>query len=77
MITTVGWTSINLKNELVEEDGSSRPLRASDIEFTHGKYKGRLLSEVTNIGYLRWMLETKHDDEFIQLIIGKRLKQLM
>ena len=58
------------------EDGSVRALTTNDVMFTHGKYEGEPLSEVSNSWYLKMMMERNEEDYLMQTMIGERLKEL-
>ena len=79
MITTVDkddcwfWSD---GDSLYGEDGSRRPLKTSDIIFVAGKYAGRLLSEVTDSWYLKFIKDKNKDDYFIKAMFDKRLGEI-
>lgn len=79
MITTVDknetwfWSD---GDTIYGEDGSRRPILTSDIVFTAGKYQGRLLSEITDSWYLKFIKDKNKDDYFIKVMFDKRLGEL-
>lgn len=45
------------------ENGETAPLATDLIEVDFGKYRGWLLSDIDDIGYLNWMLKDAMDKE--------------
>lgn len=82
MINTIDrgndWATIDWdKDEIVyDESGERVPLTCSQVIFTHGKYQGYKLSEVTDTWYLKFIKEKNPDDYFISLMFGRRLEEL-
>lgn len=60
------------------EDGSSRPLTTDQVVMTFGKYKGWNLSEVSDVGYLEWLVTSSvdRDDTFPEMMARMRLNEL-
>lgn len=58
------------------ENGVKRQIETSDVIFTHGKFDGYKLSEVTDTWYLRFIKEKNSDDYFIKTLFEKRLGEL-
>jgi hypothetical protein len=79
MITTRGWIYPlidDMDTVYDPETDNTRPLSLDDCIFTAGKYKGMLLSEMDDVGYLRWLLGSakEKDDWWLQFIIKKKLE---
>lgn len=79
MITTIDdnetwfWSDAEM---LYGEDGTRRPVKTSDIVFTHGKYKDSRLDEVTDSWYLKFIRDKNTDDYFIMTLLNLRLSEL-
>ena len=85
MITTVDrgkndrdWATIDWENDEIvyDESGMRKKIDMSDFIFTAGKYKGHLLSEVSDSWYLKFIKEKNPDDHLISIMFGRRLKEL-
>lgn len=65
-------------NTVYYDDGTTAPMSTDLVFVNYGKYEGRLLSEVEDVGYLEWSLKTarKNNDVFQQKVISMRLKEL-
>lgn len=72
------WANYNWDtNEIwFEESNTRKQLTMADIVFTHGKYVGYKLSEVTDTWYLKFIKEKNPDDYFISVMFGRRLEEL-
>lgn len=57
------------------EDGEKRPLKMSDVMVERGKYQGKRLSDVLDVGYLQWMSKLE-DNWFVGEMAKIRLKEL-
>lgn len=57
------------------DDGTTKPFTLDDIIFTHGKYQGTTLGELSDVGYLQWMTGT--DNQFNALMAERRLQELI
>ena len=79
MITTIDekdswfWSD---GESLYNDKGLRRPVQTSDIIFTHGKYAGSRLDEVSDTWYLKFIREKNPDDYFIKTLFTKRLGEL-
>ena len=61
------------------EDGSKEPLEARHFVLAFGKYEGRSLDEVSDSGYLAWLLKTAKEEKkdwFQERCVLLRLKEL-
>lgn len=72
------WSHIDWEKEEIwfEESDIRRPLTCDDIKFTHGKYAGYKLSEVSDTWYLEFIKNKNLDDYLIKLTFEKRLGEL-
>lgn len=61
---------------IYNEKGLRREVKTSDIIFTHGKYVGSRLDEVSDSWYLKFIKEKNKDDYFISKLFEKRLGEL-
>lgn len=63
-------------SEIFWEDGSREPFGTQHVQLQMGKYKGRLLSDVADQSYLKWLRETAVDkgDGFTEHCV--RLREL-
>jgi len=74
------WSSISRDFKTVEyEDGTSKDLECSDLimEFPR-KYKGTVLSDVDDVGLLRWLytVVVEKEDEWGKYCVTMRGKEL-
>lgn len=70
---TVDWET----NEVVYDESQIRkPLTTSDCMFVAGKYSGSLLSEIADTWYLKFIRDKNQNDYFINVMFGRRLKEL-
>ena len=73
------WSWVDTKTgDLRYEDGTTEPLELHHIVLDFWKYKGTLLSDVDDIGALRFMLKvaTEKEEPFSQQMLKRRIKQL-
>lgn len=70
------WPDMDDESMICCEDGTTKPLTMDDVLCTRGKFDGYKLSEISDTGYLKWLLNTMTDDHFIQLVCKIRLEQL-
>lgn len=72
------WAMIDWDTDEIvyDESGERKPLTTADCIFTHDKYKGYKLSEVSDSWYLKFIMEKNPQDAFISLMFGRRLKEL-
>jgi hypothetical protein len=59
-------------------DGSRRPIVTADYPLEWGKYKGLLLSEVTDRSYVQWLekVGVEKNDWFLTKVVTMRLQEL-
>lgn len=69
-----GWCNDPHLSVIQYEDGTTKPLTTSDVVMDYGKYKDTILSEMSDVGYLRWMLDTT--DVFQKEMVTRRLAEL-
>lgn len=76
--TTDNWSWVDKDWNICFEDGTRRPLQFNDVVFDAGKYKGKLLSEVEDRGYLEWVLNEAENSENVFVIhcVQQRLEDL-
>lgn len=55
------------------------PLGTDHLTLSFGKYKGTLLSDMSDVSYLEWMLRTAKDngDQYSATMIRRRLHELV
>lgn len=72
------WAVIDWDTEEIvyDESGGRIPFSTREVVFTHGKYDGYKLSEVSDSWYLKFIRDKNADDGFIQLAFNKRLGEL-
>lgn len=73
------WATVSHDlSEILFESGERRELRSSDLELTAGKYKGQLLSEISDIWYLNFLkkISTEKKDIFLAKCVEMRLNEL-
>lgn len=69
-----GWCNDADLSVIQYDDGTSKPLTTSDVVLDFGRNNGTILSEFSDVGYLRWMLDTK--DFFQEVMVRRRLAEL-
>lgn len=59
-------------------DGTKRAVSTTDLTLPYGKYAGRTVAEIDDVGYLRWLHETavEKPDWFLERVVTMRLKEL-
>lgn len=76
------WEYMGLGDDdhLYDEAGNKRPLTTADLTLPFGKYKDWTVAQVTDTGYLEWLLksnlEKKPPDWYMDRIISMRLNEL-
>lgn len=72
------WARIDWETEEIfyDESGGRIPFSTKEVVFTHGKYVGYKLSEVSDSWYLKFIRDKNADDGLIQLAFNKRLGEL-
>lgn len=76
MIELIPWAALDHNDFLRCDDGTTRPLRTSDIRMVRGKFAGLLLSEVDDTSYLEWAITANDDDYFIRKAFTLRINEL-
>ena len=69
-----GWCNDPDLSIIQYDDGTSKPLTTSDVVLDYGRNNGTILGEFSDVGYLRWMLDTK--DLFQEVMVRRRLAEL-
>lgn len=70
------WAGLSLTqpHTIAYEDGTTAPLTTDQIFFNFGKYNGLRLSEVSDMGYLQWLV--REGDVWQELAATLRLSEL-
>lgn len=73
-----GWLSPTDKGTVCYEDGDRHKITTSDVVFDRGQHEGKLLSEVSDFRYLKWMEKVGVDSEdyFVRNCAKLRLLEL-
>lgn len=73
------WLCISSNDTICYEDGTTKPLTTDQIVVTFGKYNGQLLSEISDIGYLQWLVKsaTEKGDLWQVLVTNLRINELL
>lgn len=65
---------------LYDEEGNKRDITTNDYIMPFGKYKDLMLSEVSDVGYLKWILakneDKKPNDWWMHKLLNMRIKEL-